>query len=161
MGIRDSQASTEEEARKSDKVISWAALGRMRGGDDSPGCRESHFSPQQALPGPWEALLQLIQELTFCRFHGRTWKKSFFGIKESLGLQGAEIAQIQMMLLHQPCGSRPKQGTAGDQNKANVKQHRSSEQVISSPDSNAGLIFFPPQAVFPIVVSLFFKAMHG
>lgn len=161
MGIRDSQASTEEEARKSDKVISWAALGRMRGGDDSPGCRESHFSPQQALPGPWEALLQLIQELTFCRFHGWTWKKSFFGIKESLGLQGAEIAQIQMMVLHQPCGSGPKQGTAGDQNKVNVKQHRSSEQVISSPDSNAGLIFFPPQAVFPIVVSLFFKAMHG
>lgn len=39
MGLRDIQASTEEEeeARKSDKVISWAALGRMRGGDDSPG----------------------------------------------------------------------------------------------------------------------------
>lgn len=89
-------------------------------------------------------------------------ENSFFGIKEALGLYRAEIAQIQMMLLHHPCGSGPKlAGAAGDHNKANVKQHRSSEQVISSPDSNAGLIFFPPQAVFPIVVSLFFKAMHG
>lgn len=89
-------------------------------------------------------------------------EKGFFGIKESLGLHRAEIAQMQMMLLHQPRGSGPKQAsTAGDHNKANEKQHRSSEQVISSPDSSAGLIFFSPQAVFPIVVSLFFKAMHG
>lgn len=72
-------------------------------------------------------------------------EKSFFGIKESLGLHRAEIAQIQRMLLHQPRGSGPEQaGTAGDHNKANVKQHRSSEQVISSPDSNAGRIFFSP-----------------
>lgn len=71
-------------------------------------------------------------------------EKSFFGIKESLSLHRAEIAQIQTMLLHHPRGSGPKQaGAAGDHNKANVKQHRSSEQVTSSPDSNAGLIFSP------------------
>lgn len=29
-------------------------------------------------------------------------EKGFFGIKESLGLHRAEIAQMQMMLLHQP-----------------------------------------------------------
>lgn len=89
-------------------------------------------------------------------------ENSFFGIKEALGLYRAEIAQIQMMLLHHPCGSGPKlAGAAGDHNKANVKQHRSSEQVISSPDSNAGLIFSPLKLSFLLLFHYFLKQCMG
>lgn len=79
-----------------------------------------------------------------------------------MALHRAEIAQFQRMLPHHSRGSGPKlAGTAGDHSKASVKQHRSSEQVISLPDSYAGLIFFPLKLSFLLLLHYFLKQCMG
>lgn len=51
-------------------------------------------------------------------------EKSLFRVKESVSQHQAEIAQIQIMLVHHPRGSCTKQTSAAeDHDKANMKQH--------------------------------------
>lgn len=51
-------------------------------------------------------------------------EKSLFRVKESVSQRQAEIAQIQIMLVHHPRGSCTKQTSAAeDHDKANMKQH--------------------------------------
>lgn len=71
----------EEKVSRSEKVISWAALGSE---EVVTAQGAGRATSRKVLPGLREALSQLIQELTFHHPCGWTWKRVSLGLKSQL-----------------------------------------------------------------------------